>query len=108
VTAMNEDVARKALLLTACNANLMVVPGTERYVSCREWSATYWKKIDSGVQAIAAVGREESKVSIESLLPLASQRRFGESARLLGRWYAPIDEPDWQHREYLNYGGMWD
>ena len=108
VTATNEEIARKAFLLTACSQNLVVVPGTERYVPCGRWKATYWKDLEWGVQAIAATGSAEPEFRTESQLPLASQQRCAESQRLLNRWYSPADEPKWQRCEYLNYGGMWD
>jgi hypothetical protein len=108
ITAMTEPCAREALLVTACCQNLMIVPGSERYTPIDHWKATYWKEMASGFQAIAAVGRLDYETSpVESLLPIASQRHRVEIHRKLERWFKPIDEPNWQRREYLDYGGMW-
>ena len=107
VTAMTEQCAREALLVAAVCQNFMVVPGSERYTSCGRWNATYWKEIDCGAQAIAAVGVDCRGTLVESLLPLDSQRQCGEIARKLGNWFDAVDEPGWQRHEYLNYGGMW-
>jgi hypothetical protein len=109
VTAVTEEIARQAFLVTACGQNLLIVPGSERYVPCGRWNATYWKELDCGVRAVAAIRNvvcEETRIVDQ--LPLASQRRLVGIERTLNSWYAPVDEPDWQHREYLNYGGMWD
>ena len=108
VTAMTEQCARDALLVTACCQNLMVVPGSERYTSCGRWNATYWKEMDCGVQAIAAIGTVDCQRTLAAtLLPMDSQRECGEIERKLGKWFVPVDEPHWQRHEYLNYGGMW-
>jgi len=108
VTAMTEKCAGEALLVTAYRQNLIVVPGSERYMSCGRWNATYWKEIDCGTQAIATVGTVESQQTIIApLLPMNSQRQLDEIERKLGKWFDPVDEPDWQRTEYLNYGGMW-
>lgn len=110
VTAHDEELARRALLITACHHDLLVVPGTECYSHCENWPATYWKSFERGVQARALV-REDvcsqvEQYNLEFLLPPGSQRYLVESLRLLDRWFDPVQEPDWQFREYLEYGSM--
>jgi hypothetical protein len=109
VVAMTEQIARQALLVTACSHNLMVVPGSERYVPCGPWNATYWKELESGIRAAATfVTLDDHTARIDSLLPRERRQRLVACERELNAWYARVDEPDWQRREYLNYGGMWN
>jgi hypothetical protein len=107
VTACDEEIARQVLLVTACDHNLLVVPGTEWYSACGSWNPTYWKTLDTGVQAIASVGQDDYDFNLDFVLPLPALQRCAESSRKLSAWYERAEEPDWQFREYLEHGGMW-
>lgn len=98
ITACSEKIVRRALIVTACDHNMLFVPGTERYHSCDAWKPTYWKSLDSGVQGAvtAAVDLPHPHFTMESLLPVSIARYYGESSKILEEWYMPAEAPGWR------------